>query len=79
VKESLVQKLDTKTVNKEKEDNVCAICITLYRKGQKVFFLPCKHHFHTDCIRPWFEKNSHCPVCRSDLKEAMGISGDQDP
>jgi hypothetical protein len=44
-----------------------------YKKGEKVFFLTCKHHFHTDCIKPWFQKNSHCPVCRQDIKKALGM------
>ena len=40
-----------------------------YKEYQKVFFLPCKHHFHVDCILPWFEKNHICPTCRFDLNE----------
>jgi E3 ubiquitin-protein ligase RNF181 len=73
----MIRRLDTKTVNKEKKDNLCAICIVPYRKGEKVFFLSCKHHFHTVCIKPWFQKNSQCPVCRCDIKKAMGLDEDE--
>ena len=23
----------------------------------------CDHSFHYDCIKPWIEKNKHCPIC----------------
>ena len=38
-----------------------------YKKKDKVVFLGCKHHFHSDCVKPWFEKAHNCPVCRFDI------------
>jgi hypothetical protein len=23
----------------------------------------CSHTFHSECIKPWIEKNNHCPIC----------------
>jgi len=23
----------------------------------------CGHSFHYECIKPWAEKNKHCPIC----------------
>lgn len=23
----------------------------------------CGHSFHNECIKPWIEKNTHCPIC----------------
>lgn len=23
----------------------------------------CGHSFHLECIKPWVEKNKHCPIC----------------
>lgn len=23
----------------------------------------CGHSFHYECIKPWVEKNKHCPIC----------------
>jgi hypothetical protein len=31
----------------------------------------CQHLFHRGCIDRWFSRNSHCPVCRSDIRTRM--------
>lgn len=23
----------------------------------------CGHSFHNECIKPWVDKNKHCPIC----------------
>ena len=28
----------------------------------------CMHSFHQSCIDRWFTRNSHCPVCRADIR-----------
>lgn len=25
----------------------------------------CGHTFHYECIKPWIDKNKHCPICSS--------------
>lgn len=25
----------------------------------------CGHSFHQECIKPWIQKNKHCPICSS--------------
>lgn len=25
----------------------------------------CGHSFHDECIKPWINKNKHCPICSS--------------
>jgi len=47
VKDNFIARLDTRTVNKVRKENMCAICVEEYKRGEKVFFLGCKHHFHT--------------------------------
>jgi len=71
VSDSAIARLDTRTVNKVKKDNMCAICTEQYKRGEKVFFLGCKHHYHTICILPWLQKNHACPTCRYDISKQM--------
>ena len=71
VKDNYIAKLDTRTVNKVRKENMCAICTEQYSRGEKVFFLGCKHNFHTQCILPWLQRNNACPTCRFDLNKQM--------
>lgn len=31
------------------------------------FLTPCKHAFHPDCLKRWFETKAQCPSCRTPL------------
>ena len=88
VSDNAIARLDTRTVNKVRKDNICAICTEQYKRGEKVFFLGCKHHYHTNCILPWLQKNHACPTCRYDIGKNMPASqaaqddfgyGEEDP
>ena len=49
------------TKNKTRDDE-CVVCLdTLLNKN--IAYLPCKHSFHYECIKPWVEKNKSCPIC----------------
>ena len=26
--------------------------------------LNCKHDYHEECIKKWFERNNKCPICK---------------
>jgi len=69
VKEDVLNKIPIKTVNKADPNRMCAICLRAYEKGNKVFFLGCKHNFHIECIKTWFDKNHVCPTCRFNINE----------
>ncbi|KAJ2781710.1 hypothetical protein H4R18_002715 [Coemansia javaensis] len=44
----------------------CAICNEAAPAGPGTR-LPCCHHFHRDCIRPWLELHNTCPMCRAEV------------
>lgn len=47
------------------EENVeCSVCLEYFSVGDNAKCLPCKHLYHTKCIKPWIEKESSCPNCR---------------
>lgn len=52
----------------------CAICYEPF--SDTALTLPCAEHgclsfFHSDCIRPWFERNPTCPLCRRSFQELV--------
>ncbi|GMI84520.1 BCA2 zinc finger ATL 6 [Hibiscus trionum] len=50
------------------DDNVqCCVCLEDIEIGSQAKEMPCKHKFHGECIIPWLELHSSCPVCRFQL------------
>ncbi|XP_058727580.1 probable E3 ubiquitin-protein ligase RHY1A [Vicia villosa] len=50
---------------KASEQEDCAVCLESFKMGEKLIPLPCAHKFHSTCLKPWLENNSHCPCCRT--------------
>ncbi|KYN37450.1 hypothetical protein ALC56_08163, partial [Trachymyrmex septentrionalis] len=45
----------------------CSICLKQFETGKKAKLMPCEHIFHPECILPWLEETSICPLCGYDL------------
>ena len=52
-----------------KTDSICAICKDEFTAEDNINMLPCKHYFHVECIVPWMNLNTTCPLCRYKLPE----------
>ncbi|KAK5581030.1 hypothetical protein RB653_001058 [Dictyostelium firmibasis] len=57
--------------NKQSANNTdtrCTICLEDFEPNQLIKILPkCKHHYHSECIDPWFANSKFCPQCRVEL------------
>lgn len=55
-----------KTKEDETETDECSICIDTIQEGQEVVKLPCKHLYHSSCIKSYLlNYNNKCPLCRN--------------
>ncbi|KAM0845495.1 hypothetical protein ACQ4PT_056332 [Festuca glaucescens] len=52
----------------------CSVCLGALQLGETVRLLPvCLHLYHAECIDPWLEAHSTCPICRSDTDTTVGV------
>lgn len=45
----------------------CTVCFEQVAGGEGLV-LPCKHAFHVQCGRRWFERQMTCPTCRASVR-----------
>ncbi|KAF2893315.1 hypothetical protein ILUMI_12871 [Ignelater luminosus] len=45
----------------------CHICLKEYEEAENIKIMPCKHKFHSACIKAWLAKTNSCPLCRYEL------------
>ncbi|XP_060207767.1 probable E3 ubiquitin-protein ligase RHC1A [Lycium barbarum] len=64
-----IDSLPTVKISKKdvKSDSHCPVCKEKFSLGTQAKKLPCKHLYHSDCISPWLQQKSSCPVCRKEL------------
>lgn len=54
----------TNNTDTDRCDDVCAVCLVDYSRGDCLRILPCLHQYHQECIDPWLARNSLCPCCK---------------
>ncbi|KAM0823001.1 hypothetical protein ACQ4PT_071158 [Festuca glaucescens] len=48
----------------------CAVCLTAFEEADDLRLLPhCSHAFHPECIDPWLQARTTCPLCRANLEK----------
>ncbi|KAJ6811279.1 E3 ubiquitin-protein ligase-like [Iris pallida] len=58
------------------EDAVCCICLAKYANDDDLHELPCTHCFHMECVDKWLKINALCPLCKSEVGNAVAaVSG----
>lgn len=48
----------------------CSICLEDMERDVSV--MPCKHYFHTRCLKTWVTHDMRCPICRYHLIKGRG-------
>ncbi|CAD8051424.1 unnamed protein product [Paramecium sonneborni] len=64
------------------QDNIpedkCSVCLFEFKEEEKVRELPCKHIYHSNCIKNWLQNNKQCPLCKTEIEIQINESDDQD-
>ncbi|XP_017058579.1 E3 ubiquitin-protein ligase Iruka [Drosophila ficusphila] len=55
----------------------CSICWDDFKIDETVRKLPCSHLFHENCIVPWLNLHSTCPICRKSLADDGSDADDE--
>lgn len=58
-------------LNSKSMKEPCVICLNQLKCGEEVYFLPCIHCFHINCLREWVKKSKTCPNCKYELKNKL--------
>ena len=62
----------------KEEDGIemeCVVCLYQISCGEIYQKLPkCNHSFHSQCIKPWLESHSTCPLCRTPVTTLLSSS-----
>lgn len=58
------------------DEKSCSICLDEFVPESQLYTIPCKHLFHTSCLKDWVAENYKCPVCRGDIAEHRADLGD---
>ncbi|KAF9417424.1 hypothetical protein BGZ76_004533 [Entomortierella beljakovae] len=54
------------------DEAVCAICLGEYALDETIRFLPCRHHFHLECVDQWLFTDKSCsPLCKHDIDKPV--------
>uniref|UniRef100_A0A0C9RTU8 RING-type E3 ubiquitin transferase n=1 Tax=Wollemia nobilis TaxID=56998 RepID=A0A0C9RTU8_9CONI len=61
---SAVEAMPTVKISEEHLGSECAVCTEGFEVGAEARRMPCQHMYHSECILPWLEQHSTCPVCR---------------
>ncbi|EAZ37247.1 hypothetical protein OsJ_21585 [Oryza sativa Japonica Group] len=58
----------------------CSVCLGAFQLGETVRLLPaCLHLYHAECIDPWLDAHTTCPLCRSDTGDPSPVDAGRIP
>ncbi len=53
---------------KEKRKKTCSICLDNFKTRANVYYLPCEHLYHKECLDEWVKYSAQCPCCRQNIE-----------
>jgi hypothetical protein len=54
---------DIHSLASDQDGDLCVICFTNLKDGDRIGNIPCNHLFHVTCLKEWLKKKNECPLC----------------
>ena len=72
LQEHELQDLNSIDYERRSVESICAICLDEKGTETKVLEAPqCKHRFHSNCLKEWYQNRPNCPICKRNVREAL--------
>lgn len=62
-----IDSLNTVILRDRLQDNTCSVCLEEFKDDDILVKLNCNHIFHKECLEPWLNNNTNCPMCRQNI------------
>lgn len=68
-----IRRFQSSVTTKVTESDTCTVCFGRFEPSDDVIQIPCqqKHVFHLKCATSWMEKSEQCPLCKTNIVEAV--------
>ena len=60
--------LKSRTYDLSDKNQMCSICMDMFKDGDIIETTECDHKFHGKCVQRWLHEKSICPECRTSLE-----------
>ncbi|CAD8134607.1 unnamed protein product [Paramecium octaurelia] len=73
-----IKQLPKRTLDHESmPEDKCSVCLFEFKEEEKVRELPCKHIYHSSCIKNWLQNNKQCPLCKTEIEIQINDNEEQ--
>jgi hypothetical protein len=52
----------------DEQEDCCCICLEAFDEKNPAKLTKCGHEYHLQCIMQWYQRNSCCPMCGTDVE-----------
>jgi len=52
----------------DEQEDCCCICLEAFDENNPAKLTKCGHEYHLQCIMQWYQRNSCCPMCGTDVE-----------
>ncbi len=63
--------LRIKNIRNDNDDDMCCICLEMFKYNERIYITECFHKYHIDCFDHMMMFNTRCALCRTNLIKSL--------